>query len=78
MTAFQASSSYVQMQRAANQPQSRYLASMTACLTTRAVRAMDVSMSSALLLCFVSRCRSGSAEVKSPLLIHDCESATIR
>lgn len=39
---------------------------------------MDVSMSSALLLRFVSRCWSGSAEVKSPLLSHDCENATIR
>ena len=53
---------------------SHYLASMTACLITRAVKAMDVSMSSALLLRFVSRCRSGSAAVKSPMLSHNCDS----
>lgn len=42
---------------------------MTACLMTRAVRAMDVSMSSALRLRFVNRWRSGSAEIRHRCLV---------
>ena len=45
---------------------------------TRAVRAMDVSMSSALLLCFVSRCRSGSAKIEQPVLSDNCAGANPR